>query len=428
MANKRSASPASPSSPSASPSHKSARIVSDARELVCSLPPTCSRNGGTRLQGTKELEAHYAKFHAHVCSAPGCECIFPEARLLELHLTECHDPLADVRKERGEKIFACHLATCPKYFRTPKNRRNHLISAHGYPRQYFFAITNYGMGEMLRRWGEGASMVRGDWKPRDPAESGSSDEEDAMEEDDPQDTRAIHTQEANGRQAPPHMSTPSTSASRPLPTPQPQRPQSTIKAPPTSSQSIHSTTQQQSSNTDALDNLADTMSSLSLVPTSIRFGRGAKSSGHTGRHSHSVSFASPVAQSNPLPPQTSVSASSPPTKQQATTKDTPAPALGSGLAGLKLNPALISPPQNHAKAPIPNGSGTSKDGKTGATALNGRERRQIRIFVAMGREEGLRLGVGSAPEDAALGREDEEGYFEVVEAEVDDDIDEDEEA
>lgn len=84
MATKRSASPTFSSSPSASPSHKSARIVSDARELVCSLPPTCSRNGGTRLQGTRELEAHYAKFHAHVCSAPGCECIFPEARLLEL--------------------------------------------------------------------------------------------------------------------------------------------------------------------------------------------------------------------------------------------------------------------------------------------------------------------------------------------------------
>lgn len=81
MSTKRSASPSSPSSPS----HKSQRIASsDARELVCSLPPTCSRNGGTRLQGTRELEVHYAKFHAHVCSAPRCECIFPEARLLEL--------------------------------------------------------------------------------------------------------------------------------------------------------------------------------------------------------------------------------------------------------------------------------------------------------------------------------------------------------
>ena len=130
MATKRAASPASPSSPTTSPSHKSARIASNARELVCSLPPTCSKNGGTRLQGTKELEAHYAKYHAHVCSASGCECIFPEARLLELvrlctlydkpmltfsmqHLTECHDPLAEVRKERGEKIVRTAFIASP---------------------------------------------------------------------------------------------------------------------------------------------------------------------------------------------------------------------------------------------------------------------------------------------------------------------------
>jgi hypothetical protein len=68
------------------------------------------------------------------------------------HLTECHDPLAAARKERGEKIvrrharlrtresltraqFACFVEACPKHFSTPKTRRLHLVEAHAYPKQ-----------------------------------------------------------------------------------------------------------------------------------------------------------------------------------------------------------------------------------------------------------------------------------------------------
>lgn len=52
-------------------------------------------------------------------------------------------------------------------FATPKARRHHLISAHSYPKEYFFAVTNKGIGGLLRRWGEGASLLRGPWRPRD---------------------------------------------------------------------------------------------------------------------------------------------------------------------------------------------------------------------------------------------------------------------
>ncbi|KAI0333898.1 hypothetical protein GY45DRAFT_1210516, partial [Cubamyces sp. BRFM 1775] len=73
--------------------------------ILCTLPPTCNPpNRPTHLAGTRDLEAHYAMYHAHVCEEKGCGCVFPDARLLELHQTECHDPLAAVRKERGEKI------------------------------------------------------------------------------------------------------------------------------------------------------------------------------------------------------------------------------------------------------------------------------------------------------------------------------------
>ena len=54
--------------------------------LVCNLPPTCDppKNKPTPLADTKELEAHYAKYHAHVCSEKRCRAVFPDERLLEL--------------------------------------------------------------------------------------------------------------------------------------------------------------------------------------------------------------------------------------------------------------------------------------------------------------------------------------------------------
>ncbi|KAF7357053.1 hypothetical protein MVEN_01042100 [Mycena venus] len=161
--------------------------------ILCTLPPTCNHHP-TPIANSKDLEAHYATYHAHVCEEEGCHCVFPDARLLEIHQTECHDPLAAVRKDRGEKIFACHLATCNKMFLTPKARRLHLIQGHGYPKEYFFAVTNKGVGGLLKRWGDGASLVRGQWKPREPSAASETpqpqspsvliEEDDDDEEDD----------------------------------------------------------------------------------------------------------------------------------------------------------------------------------------------------------------------------------------------------
>lgn len=93
-----------------------------AHPLLCTLPPTCNHRP-TPIANTKDLEAHYATYHAHVCEESGCSSVFPDPRLLELvsdslfyfdirefkeffiqHQTECHDPIAAVRKDRGEKI------------------------------------------------------------------------------------------------------------------------------------------------------------------------------------------------------------------------------------------------------------------------------------------------------------------------------------
>lgn len=56
----------------------------------------------------------------------------------------------------------------------------HLISAHSYPKEYFFAVTNKGIGGLLRRWGDGASLLRGPWRPRDT--EGNAEGEDSLTE------------------------------------------------------------------------------------------------------------------------------------------------------------------------------------------------------------------------------------------------------
>ncbi|TKA51625.1 hypothetical protein B0A53_05502 [Rhodotorula sp. CCFEE 5036] len=80
--------------------------------------------------------------------------------------------MTQLRRERGQKIFECFLGTCPARFQTPKGRRLHLIEKHAYPPQYFFAVTVWGIEEVLKK---GGGMVRRDWTPRpDQSRSGAS--------------------------------------------------------------------------------------------------------------------------------------------------------------------------------------------------------------------------------------------------------------
>ncbi|GAA6062556.1 hypothetical protein JCM10212_004117 [Sporobolomyces blumeae] len=195
----RSASSGSASSsqttPPASPSTKAARPSSPPpATYTCSLAPTCDRKPST-FSTSEALDGHWRSYHAFVCQArpstfefarlnttkkgkeraleerdggSACGRVFPDERTLQLHLTECHDEMAQIRLERGEKIFACLQATCSLLFSTPKTRRLHLIGQHGYPKEYFFGVTIWGVGEVLKK---GGGMVRREWRPR-PGQSG----------------------------------------------------------------------------------------------------------------------------------------------------------------------------------------------------------------------------------------------------------------
>ncbi|KAJ3489875.1 hypothetical protein NLI96_g1829 [Meripilus lineatus] len=267
--------------PPSEPTPKASRVLPTHRTatpstpIFCTLPPTCHLPGrATPLGDSTELETHYAKYHAH-------------------HQTECHDPIAAVRKDRGEKIFACHLASCPKLFQTPKTRRLHLIQAHGYPKEYFFAVTNKGVGGLLKKWGEGASMIRGPWKARDrndgeeeEEEDDNEDEEQEQEGEDAMDSRP----DGHGTQAVPHQHQQQIVAHADMP----DHSRLVIEEDSDSDDSdvtekkarsvIASGSEGEEEEEDNVDNIANAMESLSLVPTTIRFGRGAKRGGLSHRN------------------------------------------------------------------------------------------------------------------------------------------------
>ncbi|KAJ3812063.1 hypothetical protein F5876DRAFT_64262 [Lentinula aff. lateritia] len=255
--------PSSPSSPTHKASRTTASPASSANPLLCTLPPTCSTHP-TALADTRELEAHYAKYHAWVCQAAKstsgtCGNVFPDARLLELHHTECHDPIAAVRKERGEKIFACFLphTVCPKVFVSPKARRLHLIAVHGYPKEYFFAVVNKGVAGLLAKWGDGAGMIRRTWKPR-PKEGEQAHVPD-KNEDDQEDSEGTTDSEESEDSS---------------------EPEATTK---TKTSNVNQPSSMMAMDIDALATSFQTSLSVSSVPSSIRFGRGAKRGTRGGR-------------------------------------------------------------------------------------------------------------------------------------------------
>lgn len=166
------------------------RLQCDAHEprrvfAYCTLPPHHER---LAFESAAAFESHYLADHAFRCAvqlpishakplkltsmrraaelAPRCGKTFPSAHFLNLHVEECHSALAAERQKRGEPIFACFEQECGRYFLMPKTRRQHLISVHHYPPEFFFSLPNHGMGELKERYGQGASLVRKPWRPR----------------------------------------------------------------------------------------------------------------------------------------------------------------------------------------------------------------------------------------------------------------------
>ncbi|KAL7419975.1 hypothetical protein Q5752_004938 [Cryptotrichosporon argae] len=218
LSSSSSSSPASSSQSSPSrPTPKHHRLPSPAPDaaFLCTLPPTCSQpRTAQAFSSASELARHQEAYHRFVCRVPvrdragrdgrlldpaptnqdgaahgqhaggrgsaewvpeqfqgrktafgrwrECGKVLPDARLLELHEIETHDPLAQERQRRGEKIFQCFLPPeqCGKVCSTAKMRRAHMIQKHHYPKTFFFAVTNHGINQIAREDGLGASLIR----------------------------------------------------------------------------------------------------------------------------------------------------------------------------------------------------------------------------------------------------------------------------
>ena len=194
-----------------------------------------------------------------------------------------HPPSHHSSAHTDSTQFACHLASCPRYFLTPKARRLHLISAHGFPKEYFFAVTNKGIGGLLRQWGEGASLLRGKWTPREARRevAGEDDSDDVEENEAGEEGR----DEGNIRDLP----VGGTSFTQPPNKTEPRSEPKTTTAPARTRAPAAVAPPPAPEPDAALSSLSASLSSLSLVPRSIRFGRGGQGSGGRGR-SGGVSF------------------------------------------------------------------------------------------------------------------------------------------
>ncbi|KAL7821551.1 hypothetical protein V8C44DRAFT_314962 [Trichoderma aethiopicum] len=117
-------------------------VEDDNSEFVmrCSLPPH-KEPLAFRYYG--DYEAHYHRFHTNRCIE--CRKNFPTNHLLDIHIEECHDPLAKVAREKGEHTYSCFVEGCERKCKTPQKRRLHLIDKHMYPKNFFFAVTKEGI-------------------------------------------------------------------------------------------------------------------------------------------------------------------------------------------------------------------------------------------------------------------------------------------
>lgn len=127
----------------------------------------------------------------------------------------------------------------------------------------------------MKKWGEGASLIRKEWKAREvdmknhrdggmavdeDEDDDNNDEEEEEEEEEPDDV------EATPRMVP--------------------RQTIGVHSPQSSLSSHPDTHNNRNTNNNDLTNLTDSLDSLSLVPNSIRFGRGGKSGGFIPRGRH----------------------------------------------------------------------------------------------------------------------------------------------
>ncbi|KAI1450882.1 hypothetical protein F5Y02DRAFT_6608 [Annulohypoxylon stygium] len=199
--------------------------------MKCSLPP---HRDILSFRSYAEYEAHHNRTHTNRCVE--CRKNFPSDHLLNVHIEECHDVFAAVKRERGEHTYSCFVEGCDRKCGTPQKRRSHLIDKHMYPKNYFFAVTKEGVD------GRQSLLLEGGHRRRrsSTATNASGPKSTARRQSLRQTEASKPVTEEPTKEAPKEVS---------------KEPSSPTEAPDTE-----------------MDDLAGAMSALQFIPTSIRFG------------------------------------------------------------------------------------------------------------------------------------------------------------
>lgn len=107
--------------------------------IYCNFPP-CIQLEFTNYQ---EYESHVVSTHDYICES--CQKPFPNQHFLLLHIDEHHNPLLQIKRDRGDRTYGCFNETCQETFLNPNDRQTHLIEIHNYPKDYPFDIINNGI-------------------------------------------------------------------------------------------------------------------------------------------------------------------------------------------------------------------------------------------------------------------------------------------
>jgi len=210
--------------------------------MICSLPP---HRQTLSFSSYEDYEIHYNKTHVNRCLE--CRKNFPTEHFLNLHIEENHDALIEIRRDKGERTYACFVEDCERKCSTPQKRRMHLVDKHMFPKDYDFHVVIDGIDHR-------SSMLRSGRHRR--RSSAVQQKRNLGENAQPQSSPSPKTpaSEANNTGG---VDPAETHAS------ESDDPDTVLTMNPTSVQT----------NSD-IDDLTGAMSSLRFVPTSVRFGRG----------------------------------------------------------------------------------------------------------------------------------------------------------
>ena len=201
--------------------------------MRCYLPPHRPINFKT----CDEYDTHYQQSHTNRCSE--CGKNLPTAHLLDLHISENHDPIVASKRDTGWKTYACFVEGCEKVCADWKKRRSHLVDKHAFPRNYDFFIVNSGIDRRRSMLRPGVDVEGHRKSSRERTSSSMTESSRSTEatsvsattsEQAEEEAAVLNSQERGGRRA----------------------------APTTSS---------------GIDELASSMSALNMVPRSISFGQ-----------------------------------------------------------------------------------------------------------------------------------------------------------